>query len=169
LAFQAEFLVNNPLDVKIKMMSMSWLCSSPVSPFSVSVSLSFPCTAHALFHERLSNHCQRLRHTFSAICKNLDPVNLSEPSLNHIRPDTRFQTKKDVKFGTFTQLSEILCTDSQDTPVLSSTVTSRYYNWYASTIIYRCIALLQLLYRWQHRSRKLCIPLRTCRVLNTVH
>jgi hypothetical protein len=29
---------------------------------------------------------------------------------------------------------------------------------YASTIIYSCIALLQLLYRWQHQSRKLWIP-----------
>jgi hypothetical protein len=29
---------------------------------------------------------------------------------------------------------------------------------YASTIIYRCIALLQLLYRWQHQSQKLWIP-----------
>jgi hypothetical protein len=29
---------------------------------------------------------------------------------------------------------------------------------YASTIIYRCISLLQLLYWWQHQSRKLLIP-----------
>jgi hypothetical protein len=29
---------------------------------------------------------------------------------------------------------------------------------YANTIIYRCIALLQLLYRWKHQSQKLEIP-----------
>jgi hypothetical protein len=29
---------------------------------------------------------------------------------------------------------------------------------HASTIVYSCIALLQLLERWQHQSRKLWIP-----------
>jgi hypothetical protein len=29
---------------------------------------------------------------------------------------------------------------------------------YASTIVYHCIALLELLYRWQHQSRQLWIP-----------
>jgi hypothetical protein len=46
----------------------SWLCPSPDSPFSASVSLGFPCTAQALFPEHLSSHCQDLRRTFSEIC-----------------------------------------------------------------------------------------------------
>jgi hypothetical protein len=39
--------------------------------------------------------------------------------------------------------------------------TWNFVHWlprYASTTIYRCIALLQLLRRWQHKSRKLWIP-----------
>jgi hypothetical protein len=36
---------------------------------------------------------------------------------------------------------------------------------YASTTIYRCIALLQLLYRWQHQSWKLWMPPRIYRQL----
>jgi hypothetical protein len=36
-----------------------------LSPFSVSVSLNFPCTAHAFFPERLFNNCQGLRRNFS--------------------------------------------------------------------------------------------------------
>jgi hypothetical protein len=42
-----------------------WLFSSPVSPFSVSESFDFPCMAHTFFPERLSNHCQGLRRSFS--------------------------------------------------------------------------------------------------------
>jgi hypothetical protein len=34
--------------------------------FLASVSSDFPCTAHAFFPERLSNHCQGVRRTFSA-------------------------------------------------------------------------------------------------------
>jgi hypothetical protein len=43
----------------------SWLCSLPFLPFLVSVSLDFPCTAHAFFPQNLSNHCQSVHHTFS--------------------------------------------------------------------------------------------------------
>jgi hypothetical protein len=39
-----------------KWWAFSWLCSSSVSPFSISVILDFPCTAHAFFPEHLSNH-----------------------------------------------------------------------------------------------------------------
>jgi hypothetical protein len=50
--------MNNPLDVKENVE----LCSSPSSPFLVSVSLDLPfkhpCTTHAFFPEQLSNHCQ---------------------------------------------------------------------------------------------------------------
>jgi hypothetical protein len=40
---------------------------------------SFPCTAHVFFHERLPNHCQGLRHTFSETCTKVDAVPLSDP------------------------------------------------------------------------------------------
>jgi hypothetical protein len=54
-----------------KWWACSWLCSSSVSPFSVSVSLAFQCAAPAFFPERLSNHCQVLRRTFLEIVTNL--------------------------------------------------------------------------------------------------
>jgi hypothetical protein len=64
----------------------SWRCSSHLSPFSVSVSLDLPCMPHAFFPERLSNHCQGLRHISSEICWNLMLfVCLSYPSRNRIR------------------------------------------------------------------------------------
>jgi hypothetical protein len=66
-----------------KWWACSWLSSSPDSPFSVSVSLNFPCTAHTLFPERLSNHWQGLRRTFSEICSKSDAVPSSDLSLNH--------------------------------------------------------------------------------------
>jgi hypothetical protein len=37
-------------------------------PFSVSVSLDFPCTAHASLPGRLSHNCPGLHHNFSEIC-----------------------------------------------------------------------------------------------------
>jgi hypothetical protein len=55
--------------------------------------LEFPCTARAVFPERLSNHCQGLRRTSSDICTQSDAVPLSDPSQNHIKPDTRLQIK----------------------------------------------------------------------------
>jgi hypothetical protein len=76
-----------------KWWACSWLCSSPVSLFSVSVSSDFPCTANAFFPGRLSNHCQRLRRTPYEICTKFDAVSLSDPSRNHISPDTRLEIK----------------------------------------------------------------------------
>jgi hypothetical protein len=54
-----------------KWWACSWLCSSPVSPFSVSVGLDFPCTDHASFSEPSSNHCQNIRRTFPRSAQNL--------------------------------------------------------------------------------------------------
>jgi hypothetical protein len=65
---------------QIKWWACSWLCSSSVSSFSVSVSLDFPCTIHAFFTERLSNQCQGLCRIFSQICTKSDDVPLSDPS-----------------------------------------------------------------------------------------
>jgi hypothetical protein len=62
-----------------KLWACSWLCSSPVSPFLVTVSLDFPCTAHAFFPERLSNHCQGIRRNFSEISTKCDAHSLSGP------------------------------------------------------------------------------------------
>jgi hypothetical protein len=59
----------------------SWLCSSLASPFpvcpEVSVRCNHPCTAHAFFPERLSNHFQGLRHPFSEVCTKLHVHSLS--------------------------------------------------------------------------------------------
>jgi hypothetical protein len=50
-----------------KLWACSWPCSSPFSPFWVSLSLHFPCKAHPFFPERLSNHYEALRRTFPEI------------------------------------------------------------------------------------------------------
>jgi hypothetical protein len=50
--------------------------------------------------------------------------------------------RKDVKISTSTQPRDILY----------------WLPRYASTVIYRCIPLPQLLYRWKHQSRKLWMP-----------
>jgi hypothetical protein len=76
-----------------KWWACSWLFSSPVSPYSVSVSTDFPCTVHAFFPERLSNHCQDLCLTFGEICITFYAVPLSDRLRNRIRPDTRLQIK----------------------------------------------------------------------------
>jgi hypothetical protein len=70
-----------------------WLCSSSVSPFSISMSLDVPCTAHASLPERLFNHCQGLHRTFSETCTQFDAVRLSDPPWNRIRPNTRLKIK----------------------------------------------------------------------------
>jgi hypothetical protein len=65
--------------------------------FSVSVNLHFPCTAHAVFLERLSNQCMGLRRTFSEICTKCDAVPLSDSSRNRIRQGKQLQIKKNEK------------------------------------------------------------------------
>jgi hypothetical protein len=103
---------------QIKWWACSWLCSSTVSQFSVSVNLNFPCGAHGFFPERLSNHCQGLCCTFSEMYTNFYAVPVSDPSRN----------RKDLRICTPTQLREIVYTDSQDMLVLSYSVASHYYN-----------------------------------------
>jgi hypothetical protein len=75
LACRDKFFLSNPLDVKKKWRACSWLCPSPVLPFSVLVNLDVPfkhpCTAHAFFPKCSSSHCQCLCHTFSEISQNL--------------------------------------------------------------------------------------------------
>jgi hypothetical protein len=77
LACQDEFFVNNPLDVKENNEhALDFALHLSLSPFSVSVSmdipLNYPCTAHAFFLERFSNHCQGVNRTFSGICTKFD-------------------------------------------------------------------------------------------------
>jgi hypothetical protein len=130
----------------------SWLCSSPVSPFLVSVSLNFPCTTHDFFPACLSNHCQGLHHTFSEICAKCDAHALSDPSQSHIRPDTWLQIKGHK--------------DHHVHPAAWN-----FVHWlprYASIIIYHCVELLQPLYRWQHKYRKLWLPPRKIKSLENL-
>jgi hypothetical protein len=107
--------------------------------FSVSVSLDFPCMAHAFFTERLSKLCQGVRRFPPPPPQDLHTVLCcsfvrSIMKLHQARYTT--PNKRTYKISMSTQLHEILYTDSQD-------------------ILYCCIALLQLLYRWQHQSLKL--------------
>jgi hypothetical protein len=123
-----------------------WVCSSPVSPFSILASLDFPCMAHASFPKCLSIHCQGLHHTFPRFAQNwmLFPCQIHHEVASGRIHDS---TSKDVKNQDFhpAAWNFVHCL-----PI------------YASTIVHRCIVLLQLLYRWQHQSRKLWIPL-VCR------
>jgi hypothetical protein len=57
-----------------KWWACSWLCSSPVFPISVSVSVDFPCTTNVFFPKRAYNHCQGVCCTFSKICTKFDAV-----------------------------------------------------------------------------------------------
>jgi hypothetical protein len=70
-----------------KMMSIILILLFTCLAFSVSVSFDFPCTAHALFPERLSYHYHSLYH------KKIIDLPLSDPSRNRIKPDTRLQMK----------------------------------------------------------------------------
>jgi hypothetical protein len=76
---------------------------------------------------------------------------LSEPSRNRIRRDRRLRKKE----GSKNQHLHAAAWNS--------------VHWlprYSSTVIYRCIAPLQLLHRWQHQSRKSCIHLEYAYPLN---
>jgi hypothetical protein len=74
-----------------KWWASSWLFFFTSLAFFGLGEFGFPCTAHAFFPERLSNHRQGLRYTFSEICTKFCAVPLSDPSRNRIRPDTRLQ------------------------------------------------------------------------------
>jgi hypothetical protein len=78
LACQDEFFVNNPFDVKENDPHVLDFALHLSRLFLVSVSLDFTCMAHAFFPERLSNHCQGLRCTFSEIYTKFDAVPLSD-------------------------------------------------------------------------------------------
>jgi hypothetical protein len=88
LACQDEFFVNDPLDVKKDYEYALDFFSSAVSPFSVSVSFDFLCTAHAFFPEFLSNH-----YIFSEICTEFIAFLFLNPSRNRIEPDIILQIK----------------------------------------------------------------------------
>jgi hypothetical protein len=108
---------------KRKWWACSWLCSSPVS-FSRS-------RLFWTFLKRLmlssSNAClitvKALSHSFR------DVHNIKCRTFCRIYRETASDSKlKDVKINTSNELRKILYTDSHDTPVLSPTVESRYYN-----------------------------------------
>jgi hypothetical protein len=110
--------------------------------FSVCPEPSKPCKAHAFFPQRVSNHCQSLRRTFSEISTKFDAaVPTSDPSQSRIKSDTRLHIK-----------------GRKNQHVLPAACS--FVHWlprYATNIVYLSITLLQLLYRWQHQFRKLWI------------
>jgi hypothetical protein len=132
LACQDEFFVNTALHVKETVehaLDFTLHLSRLLPVFHESTTpRKRPCTAHAFFHERLSNHCQSLHRTFPEICTKFDSVSLSD-SYQMAWGKIHVYKWKDVKISTSTQQCEILYTDSQDMLVLSSAVASRYYNY----------------------------------------
>jgi hypothetical protein len=85
-------IIFNPLDVK-ENYGYSLDFALLLSRLFRSWCLDFPCTDHAFFPERLPNHYQGLRRTFSKICTKFSAVHLLDPSRNRFRPDTRIQIK----------------------------------------------------------------------------
>jgi hypothetical protein len=133
---------NNPFTLN-KIMSMLLTLLFTCLTFAVSLRSDFLCTAHAYL-----NYAMVSVVLFSEICTKLYAVPLSEASRNRIRPDTRLQIK-----------------GRKNQHVLPA--IWKFVHWlarYVSNIIYCCITLLQLMYRWQHQSRKLWIPPRMLRI-----
>jgi hypothetical protein len=104
------------------------------------VSLDLPCTAHAFFPERLSNHCQGRRRTNFEICTESDAALMSGSSRNRNRPDTRLKLKYHLPLHLTTVqteglVPEIMNTilyfayahDSQNMALLNIHVTTRHY------------------------------------------
>jgi hypothetical protein len=73
---------------------------------------------------------------------------------NRIRPDSRRQIKGHK--------------ESADPPALAALNFVSWLPRYASTAIYHCSTLLQLLYRWQHQYRKLWKTIFTASLINMV-
>jgi hypothetical protein len=70
------------------MMSMLFTLLFTCLDFSGLGDFYSPCTAHALFPERLPDHCQYLRRTISEICTTFVTVRLLDSLQNRI---TRLQ------------------------------------------------------------------------------
>jgi hypothetical protein len=94
--------------------------------------------AHAFFPERLFNHCQSLSRTFPRYAQNLMHTRCR---MRNRRPDTRLQIN-----------------GRKNQHILPAAWNSVHQlPGYVSIMIYRCIALLRLLYRVQRQPRKLWI------------
>jgi hypothetical protein len=92
LSCQNEFFVNNKSPwCQRKWGACIWLCSSPVSPFSVSVEFGFSVYGSCF----LSFFSVAF---FPRFATKFDAVPLSDPSQNHIRSDIWLQAK-DVKIS----------------------------------------------------------------------
>jgi hypothetical protein len=105
---------------QIKLWACSWLY---FSPFSVSMSLEFPCTPRVFFSEHLPNHYQGPRLTFSQICTKFDDVPLSDPAENRIRSDTQLHIR-----GRNKSAHPLSCVKCCALPPKISTAASLYYN-----------------------------------------
>jgi hypothetical protein len=92
---------------------------------SVSLTLDFPCMAHAFFPEHLSDHCQGIRRTFSEICTKFDAVPLPDASRNHIRLGTGLLIKEGQKNQ---HVHPVAWNFVHWLPKYANTVASHYYN-----------------------------------------
>jgi hypothetical protein len=101
-------------------------------------------TTQDLIPEGLLNHCEGLRSTFPKIGTKFDAHSLF-PSLIH----------RENRHGSRTRLRINACENCRCPPsyVQLGTLTR-----HISPTIFRCFALLQLLYRWRHQSRIFWIP-----------
>jgi hypothetical protein len=89
LACQDKFFMNNPLKVKENgehSLDFALHLSRFFGLGEFGHAIQTPCTAHAFFPERLSNHCLGLRRILSKICTTFG-AHSSDASRNRIRPD----------------------------------------------------------------------------------
>jgi hypothetical protein len=144
---QDEFFVNKSMKMISMVSTLFFICLAffGLGDFGLAIQTPFKTWVRFMLSSprRLSSHFKGLRRNFSETCTKFDAYSLSDPSQNLIRPDARLQIK-----GRKNQHAH--------------PAAWYFVYWlirYASTIIYRCIALLQLMYRWRHQTRKLWIPL----------
>jgi hypothetical protein len=119
LASQDEFLIRKPLDDNEKDFDL-YLSRVLRSVLNRELHSNTKCTARAFSPKLLSKHCQCLHPFFPRFVQNL--------TRNRIRPESRLQIKRRKK---------------------PSHQLYNFINWlqrYSSTVIYRCIARLQILW-----------------------
>jgi hypothetical protein len=106
-----------------KLWAYSWLCFSPVSPFSVSASLDFLCMVQASYPKA----CLIITRVPITLIRELNNIWCWSFAGSIARHNSK-KKNPPQEINTFTHLREILYTDFQDMLILSPTIASCYYN-----------------------------------------
>jgi hypothetical protein len=117
-----RILCEQPPWCQRKLWACSWLC------FNRYRLLDFPSTVHALFPDRLPNHCQGLRRIFPRFAQHLCCCFVESIAKCYQAKCTAPNKRISIS----TELHEVLYTDFQYMLVLLSAVVSCYYNCYTN-------------------------------------